>query len=52
MWNISTLTSQRYISAMHNVQLPVLIDTPEKMNALCQKLVDEDNIFLPIFEFD
>ena len=53
LWNSSTLTSnEKYISTMNNVQLPLTIDTSDKMKSLYQKLIDEHNIFLPMFPFD
>ncbi len=53
MWKSSTLTSNnQYISTMNNVQLPLIIDTIDKMNILYQKLINEHNIFLPMFQFD
>jgi selenocysteine lyase/cysteine desulfurase len=53
MWNSSTLTTdEKYISTMNNVQLPLNIDTLDKMNILYQKLISDHNIFLPLFLFD
>jgi selenocysteine lyase/cysteine desulfurase len=53
MWKSSTLTSNNnYISTMNNIQLPLFIDTIDKMNVLYQKLIDQHNIFLPMFQFD
>ena len=42
MWDTSTLTSHRSISTMNNVQLPLLIDTLEKMNAYARG--EEENL--------
>lgn len=53
MWNTSTLISdERYLSTMNNIQLPLMINTPDKMNSLYEKLINEYNIFLPMVEFD
>jgi selenocysteine lyase/cysteine desulfurase len=53
MWNSSILISnEKYISTMNNVELPLMIDTLDKMNTLYQKLINEHNIFLPMFQFD
>jgi hypothetical protein len=37
---------------MNNVQLPLAIDTVDKMNAVYQKLINDHNVFLPMFQFD
>jgi selenocysteine lyase/cysteine desulfurase len=53
MWNSSILISdEKYISTMNNIELPLMIDTLDKMNTLYQKLINEHNIFLPMFQFD
>jgi selenocysteine lyase/cysteine desulfurase len=53
LWDSSTLTTdQKYISTMNNVELPLTIDTSDKMTALYQKLINEHDIFLPMFPFD
>ncbi|CAF4013039.1 unnamed protein product, partial [Rotaria sp. Silwood1] len=53
MWNSSTLTSnETFISTMNNIELPLYIDTKDKMNNLYQKLINQYNIFLPMFQFD
>lgn len=53
LWNSSTLTStDQSISTMNNIELPLFIQTIDQMNNLYQKLINETNIFLPMFEFD
>ncbi|CAF4905305.1 unnamed protein product [Rotaria sp. Silwood1] len=53
MWNSSTLTSnETFISTMNNIELPLYFDTRNKMNNLYQKLINQYNIFLPMFRFD
>ena len=37
---------------MNNIELPSIIDTLDKMNILYQKLINDHNIFLPMFECD
>ncbi|CAF3589216.1 unnamed protein product [Rotaria magnacalcarata] len=53
LWNSSTLTSNDiFISTMNNIELPLNIDSLDKMNILYQKLINQYNIFLPMFQFD
>ncbi|CAF3991928.1 unnamed protein product [Rotaria sp. Silwood2] len=53
MWNSSTLTTNdQFISTMNNIELPSFIDTLDKMNILYQKLINQYNTFLPMFQFD
>ena len=53
LWNSSTLTStEESISTMNNIELPAIIKTIDQMNNLYQKLINEHNIFLPMFQFD
>ncbi|CAF1041956.1 unnamed protein product [Rotaria sordida] len=53
MWNSSILISnEKFISTMNNIELPVIINTLDKMNILYQKLINQYNIFLPMIEFD
>ncbi|CAF1375914.1 unnamed protein product [Adineta steineri] len=53
MWNSSILIlDDKYISTMNNIQLPLTIDTLDKKDNLYAKLVNDYNIFLPMYEFD
>ncbi|CAF1190981.1 unnamed protein product [Rotaria sordida] len=53
MWNSSILISnEKFISTMNNIELPLIINTLDKMNILYQKLINQYNIFLPMIEFD
>lgn len=53
LWNTSTLTEdEKFITTMNNIQLPAKINTTERMNFLYQKLITDENIFLPMFPFD
>ncbi|CAF3468476.1 unnamed protein product [Rotaria socialis] len=53
LWNSSTLTSNDiFISTMNNIELPLNIDSLDEMNILYQKLINQYNIFLPMFQFD
>lgn len=53
IWNSSILTSNNaFIGTMNNIELPSIIDSLDKMNNLYQKLINEHNIFLPMFQFD
>ena len=52
-WNTTTLTNdQQWITTMNNIQLPLVIKTVDQMNRLYQTLIDQHNIFLPMFQFD
>jgi hypothetical protein len=37
---------------MNNIELPSKMTNIDQMNKLYQKLIDEENIFLPMFQFD
>ncbi|CAF3301944.1 unnamed protein product, partial [Rotaria sp. Silwood2] len=53
MWNSSILTiNDQFISTMNNIELPSFINTVDKLNILYQTLVNQYNIFLPMFQFD
>ncbi|CAF0733847.1 unnamed protein product [Adineta steineri] len=53
MWNCSTLIfDEKYLSTMNNIELPLAIDTLDKINNLYQNLINKYNIFLPMFQFD